>query len=278
MSVNVGQIFVRARDPQKLVQSVEAHLAAPAAGNPDLLDEEGRRSVLVLPPVRGWTTILESRQHETDPTLAAVLARDLRERTVRLVVRGGCFDYFWERYEDGASTESAQLLTTAQATAGELPEFSDAEVIAWSHALRAGIPTETLFLRMSDVLESGTPATDAPMAVRFDAGVEQDRWRLRRAKVAVRLGAAVREPRVHLDAAELDRGGRVALAVERRRLWGEPTPAAAGKLAALLMRVRERYAFAFQVAPLCIRFCVWAGAAGKEWVPLPADLAGPREE
>lgn len=71
MSINVGQVFVRTQDRQALLAQIQSTLQSWAMqgyfnSQKSNLVENSERRVLVLPPVRGWHTILEAQSRFAD--------------------------------------------------------------------------------------------------------------------------------------------------------------------------------------------------------------------
>lgn len=286
MSVNAAQLFVRARDSDAVTAFVAEYLKAflsqhGKAGLPDgrLMDKDGRRAVLILPAIRGWVTILELDHRNSDLNLGAALSQHFQCRTVGLEVQGCVFNYRFARIENGEPREMENLLTDDEEASEVLPEFRDAEALAWEKAIQIGVPPETLFLRFKDVA-AADEGTTLNAAV-FEMVPEGEGVRLGGRKLAVRVPLQPTQPRAYFDMVLAPKennpaAGAPQFAIETHILWGRPEPAAVDRLAHHLRRMQRRYSRASGLPLESIRYLVMAGEPGKpERVSLPDDLAGP---
>jgi len=275
MSINVGQVFVRTDDRPALLKQVQDTMQAwvkQGCFNPEKsnLVADGERRVLVLPPVRGWHTILESQSRSADVGLAQAVARLLKTRTVVLEFAGCVFNYTYAQFDCDSRPFGEALLTDKDEQALLLPVFKDAEQLMWEQALVLGLPPETLLLRayyFTPGEPTGTPALEFRV-FRDGPGV-----RLQAFERHLNMPLAQKSPPVRFDLALVDSAGQPRVILESRFLWGAPVPERVEHLSMLLRRIQARYAQGSGVPASEIRFQVMAGKQFSEVVPLPADLA-----
>ncbi|MBE7464037.1 MAG: hypothetical protein HS116_11200 [Planctomycetes bacterium] len=277
MSVNVGHIFVRHRDLDAVLKVVVAYLQAfvkhhHSVGLPDgRFRKDGKRSILILPPVRGWIALLELDSRHSDLGLAGMLSQALQCRAIGLEVQGCVFNYKWGLMENGEHRQGEVLLTDEDENSALLPDFKDAELLAWELGIQQGIPASLLFLRQQDV--QGSEEEGAPQAILAEISPHGEDHRFQAWKQSIRMPLEPTQPRVYLDQAFTDSAsGDIRVVLESRFLWGEPKPERLERFTHLLRRIQRRYSRATSLPLEKIRFMIMAGANRKSVIALPADL------
>jgi len=278
MSVNAGQLFVRFRETKTLLEYLKQFLAFYGKNYPEELhrggpfyDGKGGRTLTVLPHCRGWTTLLEGSERTADFALALQLSKKFACKVIGLEVQGCVFNYKWTCFENGEPRGEGQLLKQADESSEVIPDFKDAEQLAWDEAIKMGVPSEILFLRKSDlsICPEGSPIN----ASRVQLLKSGEEWKLAESNLAVRMPLEPTQPRVYLDMAITgETNGEVRLAIESRYLWGNPEPASVERLCHLLRRIQRRYSRATRLPLEKIKFMVFAGASHREPVSLAPDL------
>ena len=95
MSITASQIFVRTTDLEKLLRSVESYLGDWAKGVADdwpdvpFLGSDTARTTRALPPLGGWTCLVEPDPYRVDDQLARAVSADLGTAVVALELHGG---------------------------------------------------------------------------------------------------------------------------------------------------------------------------------------------
>lgn len=278
MSVNTAQLFVRHRDHEAVATFVGEYLKFfiqqyKSPGLPDgrLVDKDGNRGVLILPPVRGWITILEYDHRNSDLSLGASISKEFNCRVVGLEVQGCVFNYRWALLENGEHRQGEILLKDEDERSEVLPDFKDAELLAWEKGIQLGLPPETLFVRQQDFGQSQNSAVSN--ASEYKISREGNNLRFQGWKTSVQMPLEPTQPRVYLDMVMHNQAQEKKFCIESRFLWGNPEPAAMERFCALLRRIQRRYSRATGLALKDIGFKVMAGHGKKEWFRLPEDLA-----
>lgn len=279
MSVNVGHIFVRHRELDAVLKVVVAYLQAfvkhhHAVGLPDgRFSKDGKRSILILPPVRGWIALLELDSRHSDLGLAGMLSQALQCRAIGLEVQGCVFNYKWGLMESGEHRQGEVLLTEEDEKAALLPDFKDVELLAWDLGIQQGLPASLLFVRQQDIQSSDEEG--APEAILVEVGSQDNDFRLQAWKRGIRMPAEPTQPRVYLDQVFAEAtSGQIGWALESRFLWGQAPPDRMERFTHLLRRLQRRYSRATALPLDKIRFMVMAGVGGKQSLSLPPDLGG----
>lgn len=272
MSVNVGQIFVRVPDRNALISYIQSYLQTFAkklgVGFPDgrLIDKDGKRRLLLTPPVRGWSAILEGDFRNTELGLAAMISEHFKARAIGIQVEGCIFNYKWASFENGEQRMGGILLDADATGSACLPLFKDAEKLAWDQAVTLGLPTELLFLRINDF----DAIDSSPMpAVLFELSKEDNGFRLQAFEQHVRIPLQPTGIRVLADAALANNAGDPQVIHESRFLWGTPDGKSFENLCMLLRRIQSRYSRSAGLPVNKIQFSVYV--SGKP-LGLPDDL------
>ncbi|MBE7465157.1 MAG: hypothetical protein HS116_16900 [Planctomycetes bacterium] len=232
-------------------------------------DANWRRQYLHLPGSGGWSLLIDTARQHSDPELARALSRRLKTTVVWTLVLGSCYHWRYRIYDNGREVRAlvspedlpelqallgrgderrgADESSASVAFRGPMPRYEDVEAALDNFLERLGVPKE---LRL--VTRDRCAPADAAHAGRGSLlSVEGLRAGIPVVKVrAQALAPPPAEPAVPVSfdgVARNEQGVRYFL--ERRRIFGIPSPADLERLLELEREIRNRYEYPFLEIP-----------------------------
>lgn len=273
MSLHIGQIFVRTDNFAGLSEFVRARLERwfkeayeplsveerMRARDSLLIDDEGVRSIILLPPHAGWQLLLERVSDRVDLSLARSASADMgctvvcveldgsAYRRAHYVFQGGTLkDWKLEPLDGFDARYRAPIPAGIQwPDRSRMPVYSDVESDTLAALGACGVPADLAFLSHDMVTAGGKGSAEAMF---FKAWQRDEGPAFRHYEFPATFDPAVREGRLPLvfDHAELKTDISQQLAVETRRVYGAPSEAAVQSLVrledAFRLRALRRFA------------------------------------
>lgn len=268
MSIKIGHIVVQSENFEEVGEVTKVHLdhwfknvyltadLPQRIRSPEnfFLDDEGIRSLIVLPPVNGWTIILERVQARADLDLAKALSEKLKVKTIVAEVDGTRYRWADLTYENGALADATLEPPDAFGAyyrkrigegaewgdRAEMPMYTDAEKGAFEALVAQGVPTDLIFLCHDDVSAGIEMASSQAMF--FKIWERSDGPAFRHYLFSARFEPAVEDgkPPLRNDHVELKTEVSQQRLEEQRFVYGEPTEEAVRNLVDLEDKFRQR--------------------------------------
>ncbi|MCZ7648835.1 MAG: hypothetical protein M5U26_26855 [Planctomycetota bacterium] len=301
MSVNEAYVYVKSSSDAAVVREAGGELrrwvrevcpkVSPQFDDPaDWGADSGwRRQLLHLPSQDEWTLLIDTALENSDPELARRISKALKTTAVWCLLLGGCYHWRFRIYDNGREVKSGahpesmpplrQVLNAKPARAGDesgkhfaegaMPLYQDAEAEVYHFLGDLGVPA-TLRMVTHDIRVPAEVAREAGMTYQGTL-LTVDGVQAGMPELKVVAQALVEPPGggivpISFDGVARDKEGR-RFFLERRRVFGEPSPEALGRLLEVEREVRNRYEYPFleladKVAPE-MRFSYVHGGLGK---------------